>query len=419
MKVVVNKSILSNCKNNNSSLKYKNITYDRVIMNTKSDTLKNKETFKEIPFNKPYLTGNETNYIQKAVSSGQLSGNGIYTKQCQHFFEERYGFKKTLLTTSCTTALEMCAMLLDIKPEDEVIIPSYTFVSTALAFFRQGAKIVFADSEVETPNIDVNKIEELITSKTKAIVVVHYAGVAVDMDKVMALSKKYNIKVVEDSAQAVESFYKGQPLGGIGHLGTFSFHETKNVISGEGGLLVVNDDELIERAEIIWEKGTNRASFFRGEIDKYTWVDTGSSFLPSETVAGFLYAQLENIDKIQAKRIWNWNKYYNGLKLIENKIKLPFIPDYATSNGHMFYLITKSVDERTELINFLKQKNIHSVFHYLCLHESPFYLKSNSKVDLPQSELYTSRLLRLPMYYDLKSAEIDRVINAVIEFYRN
>ena len=255
-----------------------------------------------IPFNKPHLSGNELDYIKDAVNSGKLSGNGKYTKKCQHFFEEKYGFKKTFLTTSCTDALEMCALLLDIKPGDEVIIPSYTFVSTALAFVRQGAKIIFADSEKNTPNLDVRKIEYLITDKTKVIVPVHYAGVAVDMDPLMDLASKYNLFVVEDAAQAIDSFYKGKPLGTIGHLSTFSFHETKNITAGEGGLLGINDERFVKRAEIIWEKGTNRTSFFRGEVDKYGWVDTGSSFLPSELNAAFLWGQLESLDKIQQRR---------------------------------------------------------------------------------------------------------------------
>lgn len=371
----------------------------------------------KIPFNKPFLTGKEAHYIYQAVYSGQLSGNGTYTKKCQKFFENNYGFKKTLLTTSCTDALEMCAMLLNIETGDEVIVPSYTFVSTALAFVRQGAKIVFADSSEDGPGIDIDKIEHLISEKTKAIVVVHYAGVAVDMDKVMALSDKYNIKIVEDAAQAIDSYYKGKPLGGIGHLGTFSFHETKNIISGEGGLLIINDEKLIKRAEVIWEKGTNRASFFRGEINKYGWIDIGSSFLPSEIVAGFLYAQLENINSIQEKRVWNWNKYYGGLQPIKNKIGLPYIPDYATNNGHLFYIVTNSLEERTLLINFLKEKGIHSVFHYLSLHKSVYYLERNEEVKLSMSDLYTDRLLRLPMYYSLEEGELEGIINAVIDFY--
>lgn len=372
---------------------------------------------KKIPFNKPYLTGKETIYITDAVNSGQISGNGIYTRKCQKYFEENYGFKKTLLTTSCTDALEMCAILLDIQVGDEVIVPSYTFVSTALAFVRQGAKIVFADSRSDQPNLDIDKIEDLITSKTKAIVVVHYAGVAVDMDKVMSLSEKYNVKVVEDAAQAIDSYYKGKPLGGIGHLGTFSFHETKNIISGEGGLLIVNDETLIDRAEVVWEKGTNRASFFRGEINKYGWVDVGSSFLPSEIVAAFLYAQLENIKTIQEKRISIWNSYFDGLHELRKKIKLPYIPDYATNNGHMFYIICNSLDERIRLIEFLKDSGIHAVFHYLSLHKSDFYLKDHQIENLPYTDFYTEHLLRIPMFYELKEDEIMHIIEVIIKFY--
>ena len=260
-----------------------------------------------IPFNKPYLTGKETQYIIEAVNSGKISGNGMFTQKCQTFFEKNFGFKKALLTTSCTDALEMCAMLANVNQGDEVIVPSYTFVSTALAFVRQGAEIVFADSCADNPNIDADEIEQLITKKTKAIVVVHYAGISCDMDKIMLLAKKHNLIVIEDAAQAIDSYYNGKPLGSIGHLAAFSFHETKNIISGEGGMLTINDDRFINRAEVIWEKGTNRASFFRGEIEKYNWVDTGSSFLPSEVTAAFLFAQLENLEAIQTKRKKIWN----------------------------------------------------------------------------------------------------------------
>jgi len=282
-------------------------------------------------------------------------------------FERKYGFKKALLTTSCTDALEMCALLCDIKEGDEVIVPSYTFVSSALAFVRQGANIIFADSKSENPCIDEDKIEALITSNTKAIVIVHYAGVACDMDKIMALAQKYNLVVIEDAAQAIDSYYKGKPLGSIGHLSTFSFHETKNINSGEGGLLAINDEKYISRAEIIWEKGTNRAEFFRGEVDKYNWVDIGSSFLPSEIIAAYLWAQLENLKIIQNKRKLIWNNYYNGLRswAIDNDIEVPNIPAYATNNGHMFYLTCKNIEQRTQIINYLKSKSILSVFHYL------------------------------------------------------
>ncbi|TXE08456.1 dTDP-4-amino-4,6-dideoxygalactose transaminase [Gelidibacter salicanalis] len=373
----------------------------------------------KIPFNKPYLTGKETFYIQDAVYSGHLSGNGKYTKKCQKFFEEKYGFKKALLTTSCTDALEMCAMLLDIKEGDEVIMPSYTFVSTALAFVRQGAKIVFVDSCKSQPNMDADAIEALITSKTKAIVPVHYAGVSVDMDKIMQLANKYNLYVVEDAAQGIDSYYKNKPLGGIGHLGTFSFHETKNVIAGEGGLLIINDDKFVERAEILWEKGTNRASFFRGEINKYGWVDTGSSFLPSELTAAFLFAQLENIEAIQRKRISNWHQYYNGLKGLEqdHKLRLPVVTENATNNGHMFYIVCNSENERAQLIEHLKEEQIYAVFHYLSLHNSPYYQSIHGQRELPLSDYYSNHLLRLPMYYELSEDAILKIVDRIKEFY--
>lgn len=375
-------------------------------------------THYNIPFNKPYLTGKEMHYMYQAVYSGKISGNGIFTQKCQQFFMDKYGFKKALLTTSCTDALEMCAMLSDIQPGDEIIVPSYTFVSTALAFVRQGAKIVFADSRNDHPGIDENIIEALITPKTKAIVVVHYAGVACDMDKIIALAEKYHLLVIEDAAQAIDSFYKGKALGSIGHLAAFSFHETKNINAGEGGLLAINDERFIKRAEIIWEKGTNRAEFFRGEVNKYGWVDIGSSFLPSEIIAAYLWAQLENMDIIQQRRIQIWNQYYEGLKkeLSAHGIKLPFIPDYATNNGHMFYLVCASLQQRDQLIEYLKNNGIHAVFHYLSLYKSSFY-KSKNKIDgtqLPFSDSYTDKLLRLPLYYELQDFEIIKIIENII-----
>ena len=372
-----------------------------------------------IPFNKPFLTGKETLYIEQAVQSGKISGNGMFTQQCQTFFENQYGFKKALLTTSCTDALEMCALLIDCGHDDEIIVPSYTFVSTALAFVRQGAKIVFADSEERNPNLDVSKIETLITPKTKAIVVVHYAGVAVDMDAVMQLAQKYNLVVIEDAAQAIDSYYKGKPLGSIGHLAAFSFHETKNVIAGEGGLLAINDEKYVERAEIMWEKGTNRASFFRGEINKYGWVDTGSSFLPSEIIAAFLWAQLENLTAIQTKRKDIWNTYYNAFQNLEQqqKLKLPQIPSYASNNAHMFYLVCDSLATRSALIAHLKSKDIHAVFHYLSLNKSEFYLQNNEEMTLKNADHFTDTLVRLPFYYDLNKEEQQKVIQAIHDFY--
>ncbi|MBF4983626.1 dTDP-4-amino-4,6-dideoxygalactose transaminase [Nonlabens mediterrranea] len=372
-----------------------------------------------IPFNKPYLSGKETIYISQAVASGKISGNGDFTMKCQYFFESKYHFKKCLLTTSCTDALEMAAILISISEGDEVIVPSYTFVSSALAFVREGARIVFADSEKNNPNIDVSKLETLITHKTKAIVVVHYAGVACDMDAVMELSRKHNLYIIEDAAQAIDSYYKNRPLGSIGHLSTFSFHETKNIISGEGGMLAINDERLIPRSEIIWEKGTNRASFFRGEINKYGWVDTGSSFLPSEVTAAFLYAQLECLDAIQAKRKAIWNTYNKGLQLLKTKgVGLPFIPDYATNNAHMFYLVLRSEEERSVLIKYLKKVKVQAVFHYLSLHKSDYYLKKNQS-ELPQSDLYTKHLLRLPFYYELSKEDQESIIVHILNFFNN
>lgn len=368
-----------------------------------------------IPFNKPYLTGKETQYIEEAVKTGKISGNGMFTQKCQKFFEQKYGFKKVLLTTSCTDALEMAAILANIQFGDEVIIPSYTFVSTAIAFVRQGAKIVFADSMPNNPNIDVTKLEALITPKTKAIVPVHYAGVACDMDEIMHLAHKYNLLVIEDAAQAIDSYYKGKPLGSIGHMAAFSFHETKNIISGEGGMLTINDERFTKRAEIIWEKGTNRAEFFRGEVNKYGWVDTGSSFLPSEVIAAFLWAQIENLDKIQSKRLQLWNSYYEALKpwADSKQIQLPQIPEYATNNAHMFYLVCNSLEQRTSLINYLKRDNIHAVFHYLSLHTSDFYCEKHDGRMLVNSDKYTNTLVRLPLFYEL---DIKWVTNKLISF---
>lgn len=374
-----------------------------------------------IPFNKPHITGKELHYIYDAVASGHLSGNGKYTKMCQKYFEERWGIKKALLTTSCTDALEMCAMLMNIEPGDEVIIPSYTFVSTALAFVRQGAKIVFADSRKDRPGIDEGSIESLITNKTKAIVPVHYAGVACDMDKIMEVATKHNLLVVEDAAQAIDSYYTGKdgikrPLGSIGHLAAFSFHETKNIQSGEGGLLAINDEQFINRAEIIWEKGTNRAEFFRGEVNKYGWVDIGSSFLPSEVIAAFLWAQLEDLDKIQKKRKDIFQMYHSSLKewAQRNKIILPLIPNFTTNNGHMFYLVCDSIEDRTKLINFLKSNGIMAVFHYLSLHKSPYYREMYNGRELINADNYSDCLIRLPLFYDLDMNQINDIVKVIV-----
>ena len=369
-----------------------------------------------LPFNKPHLTGKETHYIYDAVASLHLSGNGKYTKKCQEFFENKYGFKKCLLTTSCTDALEMAAILIDTKEGDEIIMPSYTFVSTSNAFVLRGAKIVFCDSEKSSPNMDADKIESLITEKTKAIVPVHYAGAACDMDKIMSIAEKHNLFVIEDAAQAIDSFYKGKALGSIGHFGTFSFHETKNIISGEGGMLAINDDKFSERAEIIWEKGTNRAAFYRGEVNKYGWVDIGSSFLPSEVVAAFLYAQLEHLDDIQNKRKKHWELYWKNLQELKAYgIQLPFYHDYATNNAHMFYLIAESPDQRAAILKHLKENSIHAVFHYLCLHESEFYKDKHDGRELPRAENFDKCLIRLPLFYDLEEKEIKHVIENLKE----
>ena len=368
-----------------------------------------------IPFNKPFLIGSELKYIEQAVQSGKISGNGIFTQKCQAFFEKEYGFKKALLTTSCTDALEMCAILANIQEGDEVIVPSYTFVSTAIAFVRQGAKVIFADSYADNPNIDADKIEALITSKTKAIVPVHYAGIACDMDKIMQLATKYNLIVIEDAAQAIDSFYKGKPLGSIGHLAAFSFHETKNIIAGEGGMLAINDLQYCDRAEIIWEKGTNRSRFFRGEVDKYGWVDTGSSFLPSEIIAAFLWAQIENLKTIQDKRKKLWQYYHDKLILIKDdlNIKLPVLPDYASNNGHMFFILFSSIEDRTKAIERLKSNDILAVFHYISLHSSPYYTDKYTGESLPNTDMFTDCLLRLPMYYELSFEQIDTIIDCL------
>ena len=373
----------------------------------------------KIPFNKPFLSGNETKYIEEAVRSMKISGDGIFTKKCHTFFEEKYGFLKCLLTTSCTDALEMAAILIDIQAGDEVIMPSYTFVSTANAFVLRGAKIVFVDSLPDHPNIDVSKIEALITPKTKAIVPVHYGGVACDMDVIMELATRYNLFVIEDAAQAVDSFYKGLPLGGIGHLAAFSFHETKNIISGEGGMLVINDAQFAERAEIIREKGTNRSQFYRGEVDKYGWMDIGSSFLPSDIIAAFLFAQLENLDKIQAKRIASWNSYYELLKPLadQNLFKLLHFDKDKTNNGHLFALIMPNLEERSKLLDFMRTKGILAVFHYLSLHKSPFYQEKHDGRTLENCDNFSDTLIRLPFYYELTQEEIEFICNSIIQYF--
>ena len=373
-----------------------------------------------IPFNRPYLTGKEAEYIRQALESRKLSGNGEFTKRCQNFLEERYGFRKCLLTTSGTDALEMAALLTGVGPGDEVIVPSYTFVSTALAFLRCGAKVVFADSRDDEPNIDAAKIESLVTPRTKVIVPVHYAGCACDMDAIMEIANRHNLLVVEDAAQAVDSFYTGKDgkrraLGSIGHIGCFSFHETKNIIAGEGGLLTINDERFIRRAEIIWEKGTNRAEFFRGEVNKYGWVDIGSSFLPAESVAAFLWAQLEHLDEIQAERKRLWGRYWEFLEDLRRKtgdaFELPKVPEYATNNAHMFYLLFPDLAKRSDFIAKMKAQDVSCVFHYLPLHSSEYYKAKHDGRALPNCDRYADTLVRLPLYYGL-GPDQDKVLSA-------
>jgi dTDP-4-amino-4,6-dideoxygalactose transaminase len=365
-----------------------------------------------IPFNIPYFSGKEKVYTKQAIENKKLSGDGPFTKLCQEFFEKRYGFKKVLLSTSCTDALEMSAILFDIKEGDEVILPSYTFVSTANAFLLRGAKLVFADSNSEEPNINVKEIQKLITSQTKAIVIMHYAGIACDMDEIMNLVKKHNLFLVEDAALGLDSFYKGRPLGSFGHLATFSFHDTKNISCGEGGMLVINDERFIKRAEIIREKGTNRSAFFRGEVDKYGWADIGSSFLPSDLLAAVLWAQLEKMDKIQKKRIKILKHYQSALK---NVIDCLGTSRNKKSNGSIFYLVCKSSDERTKLISYLKTKGIQASFHYQALHKSAYFKEERS---LANADKFTDRLLRLPLYPDLSTEQMHFISGSIIEFFK-
>lgn len=372
-----------------------------------------------IPFNKPYFCGGEAHNMAMAAFSGQLSGNGVFTRKCHEFFMQRYGFKKVLLTTSCSDALEMAAILSEVGPGDEVIMPAFTFMSTANAFILRGASIVFADTYKHIPNIDPEAIERLITPRTKAIVVVHYSGIACDMDRIMQLAHTHNLVVVEDAAHAVDAYYKGKPLGSIGHFGTFSFHETKNIISGEGGLLAINDERFMKRAEIIWEKGTNRAAFHRGEVAKYGWVDVGSSFLPPEMIAGFLFAQLENLEEIQHKRVKAWNTYYNALKPLHEKgyLKLPELPDYATQNGNLFYFFASSHEVRNQLLDYLKQHGIHAVFHYLPLEKSPYFAPKHDGRDLPNTQYFSDSIVRLPFFVELKKREIEYIAQKIALFF--
>ena len=371
-----------------------------------------------ISFNKPVLAGSEFDYISEVLKEAKLSGNGKMTKNCHEFFKREFSFDSCLLTSSCTDALEMTSILAEIKEGDEVILPSYTFVSTANAFALRGAKLVFVDSRKDHPGIDEEQIEALITSKTKAVIPVHYAGVACDMDKILTLAKKHSLFVIEDAAQAIDSYYKGKPLGGIGDFGTFSFHETKNIISGEGGMLTINNEKFSGRAEIIWEKGTNRSAFWRGEVDKYGWVDLGSSFLPSELTAAFLFAQLNELNQIQSKRMTVWEKYNSAFQAIKEKVTLPFIPYYASNNAHMYYLVCDSLEERTQLLKHLADQNINAVFHYLSLHSSPYFERKHDGRVLHQSDRYTDCLVRLPLHLGLTDEDVDRVTAATLNFFK-
>lgn len=373
-----------------------------------------------IQFNQPFVIENEFEYIQDAINKGILRGDGIYTQKCHQFLEQKLGCKKALLTHSCTAALEMAAILLDIQPGDEVIMPSYTFVSTANAFVLRGGVPVFADIREDTLNIDENLIEQAITPKTKAIVCVHYAGVACEMDKIMEIARRHNLAVVEDAAQALGSFYKERPLGTIGDLGCFSFHETKNIISGEGGALVINREKYLERAEIIREKGTNRSKFFRGEVDKYTWVDIGSSFLPTDMVAAFLYSQLENMDKINKKRMDIWNEYDAFFRKFDVVVKRPYIPADCVHNAHMYYVLFADINIRTKFIDYLKSQGINPVFHYIPLHSSPAG-KTFARVagEMSVTDRISDTLVRMPMFYDLDSERLKIIQQAVEEFMTN
>ncbi len=366
-----------------------------------------------VPFNRPYMTGRELTYIAKAHSNGHLSGDGPFTKKCHAWLEANTGSSKALLTHSCTAALEMAAILADIQPGDEVIMPSYTFVSTANAFVLRGGVPVFVDIRLDTLNIDETKIEAAITSRTKAIVPVHYAGVACDMDVIMDIAHRHDLLVIEDAAQGIMSTYKGKPLGSIGHLGAYSFHETKNIISGEGGALLVNDERLAERAEIIREKGTNRGQFFRGQVDKYTWVDIGSSYLPGEVIAAFLWAQMEEADHITTKRLAIWSIYNQSLAPFEDseKIRRPIIPDGCKHNAHMYYMLLRDLESRTQVIAKLKSVDISAVFHYVPLHNSPYGTKfGRAHGDLFNTIIASERLLRLPLWLGVEMHQ-QRIVN--------
>lgn len=375
------------------------------------------ETPEHIPFNKVTLAMNTERYVSECLNSGRIAGNGPFTQQCHAFFQKHYDFRKCFLTTSCTDALEMAAILCNLKPGDEIIIPSYTFPSTANAFLLRGAKVVFADSNKVNPNLDLDHVAQLITPRTKVLVVVHYAGFACDMDKVMEIAERHSLIVIEDAAQAIDAFYKNKPLGSIGHLGTFSFHETKNITCGEGGMLVVNDDRLIDRAEMIWQNGTDRSKYQRGEVDHYEWREIGSSFSPSEVTAAMLLAQLEGLEKIQEKRKAIFNIYMTHLQPLEKQgfLKLPTIPVFAQANAHMFYVLLNDRATRNQLQEYLKGKGIQSAQHYYPLHTS---IMNNSLEVLPNCEMYADCLLRLPMHSGLSESNVNRIAE-VLRFYFN
>lgn len=373
----------------------------------------------KIPFNKPHLTGKELHYVAEAHARGQLAGDGYFTKRCSQWLEQRFGGAKALLTHSCTAALEMAAILADIQPGDEVIMPSYTFVSTANAFVLRGGVPVFVDIRADTLNIDENLIEVAITPRTRAIVPVHYAGVACEMDTIMDIARRHQLVVIEDAAQGVMASYKGRPLGTIGHLGCYSFHETKNIISGEGGALLINDATLAERAEIIREKGTNRSQFFRGQVDKYTWVDIGSSYLPGEIIAAFLWAQMQEAENITVNRLAIWEQYHAGLAGIEAEglLRRPIVPPDCQHNAHMYYLLMRDLDDRTAFIDMMKQQGIHCVFHYVPLHSAPQgRIGGRASGTLPVTSCLADRLVRLPLWVglgDMQKTIIDQALNTL------
>ncbi len=372
-----------------------------------------------IPFNKPYYSGKEKVFIAKAMETKTLTGDIKMIRDCESFLENKYGFKKVFLTNSCTMALEMAALIAEIQPGDEVILPSYTFVSTANAFALRGAKLVFVDSKEEHPNMDEKLVESLITDKTKAIVLVHYAGVACDLAAIKVIAKKHGLLIIEDAAQCIDAYSNDQPLGTIGDISCFSFHETKNIHCGEGGFIAINDPRLLAKTEIVRNKGTNRSAFSKGEVDKYEWISLGYSSIPSAISAAFLFSQLEKIEKVQKRRLKLWKTYFKNLKPLQKskKLKLPVVPKFATNNAHIFYFICASEKERTELIGYLNEKDIQAVFHYQSLHSSPFYRSQHDRRNLPNSDKYSQRLLRLPLFYDLKAEEQALICSSIIEFY--